>query len=216
MKLLKKEFRLCLHPTGILMLFLSALILIPNYPYAVSFFYVTLSLFFICLSSRENHDLAFTASLPVSRGEMVKGRVLMACCLEGLDLLLCGGMVALKSLMGYTPNQAGMDANLALIGEGLLVFGLFNLIFFPAWYKNVNKVGVPFLLASGAVFLYITAAIIATYALPFVRDRLDTQDFLFLPEKLGFLGLSLVLFIAATLGGTALAIRRFERLDLTL
>ena len=37
-KLLKKEWALCMHPAAWIMLGLTALILIPNYPYAVSFF----------------------------------------------------------------------------------------------------------------------------------------------------------------------------------
>ena len=39
MNLLKKEFRLCMHPTAPMMLALSALILVPAYPYAITCFY---------------------------------------------------------------------------------------------------------------------------------------------------------------------------------
>ena len=67
-KLLKKELALCLHPAAVVMLLLSALVLAPNYPYAVSFFYLTLGLFFICLGGRENHDVIFTLTLPVPSG----------------------------------------------------------------------------------------------------------------------------------------------------
>ena len=216
MKLLKKEFKLCLHPTGPLFLMLCTMILIPNYPYAVSFFYVTLGVFFICLTGRENHDAAFTAALPVNRKQMVCGRIGMVCCLEVLDLLAVGLMLWVKSLIGYTPNQAGMDANIALLGEGFIVFGLFNLIFFPNWYRNINKVGVPFLVASAAVFVYIVLAIVSTYAIPFVRDCLDTQDPAFLKEKLLFIAAALLLFLCATWLSMKASVKRFERVDLQL
>ena len=216
MKLLKKEFKLCLHPTGPLFLMLCTMILIPNYPYAVSFFYVTLGVFFICLTGRENHDAAFTAALPVTRKQMVQGRILMVCCLEVLDLLAVGLMLWVKSLIGYTPNQAGMDANIALLGEGFIVFGLFNLLFFPNWYRNINKVGVPFLLASVAVFVYIVLAIVSTYAIPFVRDCLDTQDPAFLKEKLLFIAAALLLFLCAMWLSMKASVKRFERVDLQL
>ena len=49
-ELLKKEFTLALHPTGWLFLGLSAMVLIPNYPYYVIFFYTGLALFFTCLA----------------------------------------------------------------------------------------------------------------------------------------------------------------------
>ena len=216
MKLLKKEFKLSRHPTAPLFLMLCTMILIPNYPYAVSFFYVTLGVFFICLTGRENHDAAFTAALPVTRKQIVQGRILMVCCLEMLDLLAVGLMLWVKSLIGYTPNQAGMDANIALLGEGFIVFGLFNLLFFPNWYRNINKVGVPFLLASVAVFVYIVLAIVSTYAIPFVRDCLDTQDPALLKEKLLFIAAALLLFLCAMWLSMKASVKRFERVDLQL
>ncbi len=214
MKLLKKEFRLCVHPAAWMMLALGALILTPNYPYAVSFFYMTLGIFFICLSSRENHDAAYTLTLPVSRRDMVRGRVLLSCCLEGLDLAVCAAFIVLKNLIGGGKNAAGMDANLALLGEGLLLFSLFHIIFFPAWYKDIAKVGKPFVAASAAVFLYIVLALVSTYALPFVRDCLDTPDPAHLPEKLLFLLLSAGCYGLCTALSIRWSARNFEALDL--
>ena len=216
MNLLKKEFRLCMHPTALLMMGLSGLILIPNYPYSVSFFYLTLGLFFTCLGARENHDAAYTAILPVSRRDMVKGRIGMACCLEIIDLLLCGLMLLLKRMIGYMPNEAGIDANVALIGEGLLVFSLFNVIFFPSYYKDITKVGKPFLLAGAAVFLFITLAVVSTYAVPFVRDSLDTPDPEHLTEKLVYVLAAVICYALCTLLSVKLSVRRFEKVDLQL
>ena len=44
-RLLKKEFRLCLHPNTPLMILLAALVIVPNYPYGVAFFFLTLGFF---------------------------------------------------------------------------------------------------------------------------------------------------------------------------
>ena len=216
MKLLKKEFRLCMHPAAWIMLGLSVLILIPNYPYAVSFFYMTLGIFFITQGGRENHDPAYTMTLPVSRREAVTGRILFACCLEGMQLLAAALLVLIKSLLGAGPNQAGMDANIALLGEGLILFSLFNLIFFPLYYKDVTKIGKPFVISSIAVFFYIVLAVVATYALPFARDQLDTPDPAHLGEKLLFLLAGLLCFLCCTALSMRLSAKRFERLDLQL
>lgn len=217
MKLLNKEFRLCMHPAAPIMLALSALILIPNYPYAVSYFYMTLGIYFICLDGRENHDPAFTLCLPVTRKQAVRGRVLFACCLEGTQLILCFlVMLAHRALLGPVPNEAGMDANIALTGQGLIAFGLFNLIFFPGWYRDINKLGGPFLRATAAVFLYIVLGVAATYALPFVRDVLDRPDGTGLTQRLIYDGAALIFFLAATLCAFRLSVRRFERQDLQL
>ena len=216
MKLLKKEFRLCMHPAAWIMLGLSVLILIPNYPYAVSFFYMTLGIFFITQGGRENHDPAYTMTLPVSRREAVMGRILFACCLEGMQLLAAALFTLIKTLLGAGPNQAGMDANLALLGEGLILFSLFNLIFFPMYFRDVSKIGKPFVVSSIAVFLYIVLAVAATYVLPFVRDRLDTPDPAHMGEKLVFLLFSLLIFLGCTALSMRLSIKGFEKLDLQL
>ncbi len=216
MNLLKKEFRLCMHPTAPMMLGLCAMILIPNYPYAVSCFYMTLAIFFTCLSGRENRDAAYTACLPVSRRDMVRGRMLLVCCLEAAQLLVCLGFILLKPLVGGAENAAGMDANIAFLGEGLLVFALFNVIFFPLWYKDITKVGKPFILASAAVFLYIVAAVVSTYAVPFVRDALDTPDPAHMTEKLIFLACAAAVYALLTILGFRLSVSRFEKVDLQL
>ena len=216
MNLLKKEFRLCMHPTAPMMLCLSALILVPAYPYAITCFYMTLAIFFTCLTGRENHDAAYTACLPVSRRDMVRGRMGLACILEGVQLLACLGFVFLRPLTGSTENSAGMDANIAVIAEGLIVFGLFNVLFFPRWYKDITKVGPPFIVAGAAVFLYITLSIVSTYAVPFVRDVLDTPDPEHLTEKLIFLACAGALYAALTLISFRLSVRRFEQVDLQL
>ena len=62
-ELLKKEFSLCLHPAALIMLPLAAIVLAPNYPYGIIFFYSTLGLFFICMGGRENQDVLFTMTL---------------------------------------------------------------------------------------------------------------------------------------------------------
>ena len=55
--LLNKELRLAMHPAAWIFLALSALVLVPNYPYYITFFYTCLGIYFICLSGRENQDL---------------------------------------------------------------------------------------------------------------------------------------------------------------
>ena len=216
MKLLQKEFRLCMHPTALLMPLLGGLVLVPGYPYGVCFFYMTLAIYFVCLTGRENHDAAFTLSLPVSRREMARARILFACCLEGFQLAAVALFLLVKRLIGGGPNPAGLDGNVALLGQGLIVFALFNVIFFPGWYKNIQKLGGAFLLASAAVFVYITLGVVATYALPFVRDCLDTPDPAFLTEKLLYLLCAAALFPAAAWLAIRLSVKRLENQDLTL
>ena len=181
-KLLKKELTLCLHPAAVMMLFLSALVLAPNYPYAVSFFYLTLGLFFICLEGRENHDVIYTLTLPVAKRDAVTARFALTVLLELVLLALVFGFIQLRRRILPDPNAAGMDANLALLGEGFLFFGLYHLVFFPGYYRDVNKVGVSFVKGCvfSAVFVAAEKILMGTY--PKIEKKtgvkLDYTDFI--------------------------------------
>ena len=216
MKLLMKEWKLCMHPTGYIMLLCVALILVPGYPYGVSCFYMGLAIYFICLTARENHDAAYTLTLPVTRREAVKARILFCTALEVADLLLMGVFILIKKAIGDTPNPAGLDAGLALIGEGMIIFALFNMIFFPMYYRDINKPGKAFMLAAAAVFLWIILEVVGSYTVPFVRDVLDQPDPRNMSDKALFTFGGLALFIAGTARSIQASAKRFEEQDLSL
>lgn len=213
-KLLKKELSLCLHPAAVVMLSLSALVLTPNYPYAVSFFYLTLGLFFICLDGRENHDVIYTLTLPVAKRDAVTARMSLAVLLELVLLALVFGFIQLHRRILPDSNAAGIDANLALLGEGFLFFGLYHLVFFPSYYRDVNKVGLSFV--KGCVFsaVFVAADIVLCYTLPLMRDVLDTPDPQHLSAKLIFLAASIAVYAAGTFLALRVSQRRFEAQDI--
>lgn len=216
MKLLKKEFRLCLHPFCCIVPLLSALILVPGYPYAVCCFYMALGIYFVCLSARENHDAAYTLTLPVSRRDAVQGRVLFAVCLELVQLFSMALFILLKNMIGNLPNPAGLDAGIALIGQGFLVFSLFNMIFFPMYYRDIMKPGKAFAVTSVILFLWIALEVVATYTVPFVQYTLDTPDPLFMRDKILFFLGCLALFLAGSYSAMLRSAKRFETVDLSL
>ena len=216
MKMLMKEWKLCMHPMGYIMLLCAALILVPGYPYGVSCFYMGLAIFFICLTARENHDASFTLTLPVSRRDAVKARILFCTVLEVLDLLLMGVFILVKYAIGFTHNPAGLDAGLALIGDGMIIFAIFNLVFFPIYYKDINKPGKAFVIAASGVFAWIIFEIVATYTIPFFQYVLDTEDPQNMSEKGLFTLAGLGLFLAGTARSIQISAKRFEKLDLNL
>ena len=133
----------------------------------------------------------------------------------GVSVLL-GLMILVKQAIGGPANPAGLDAGVALIGDCLITFAIFNMVFFPLYYRDINKPGAAFLIASAAVFLWIILVIVGTYAVPFFRDQLDQPDPDFLSEKLLFVLGGFALYIA----GTAMAIKnsakKFAAVDLHL
>ena len=216
MKLLKKEFALCMHPTGIIMPLLSALVLVPGYPYGVSCFYVGLAVYFISLEARENHDAAYTLTLPVSRADAVKARILFCALLEIGQLILMGVFVIIKYAIGFVENPAGLDAGVALIGEGFVLYAIFNMIFFPMYYRDINKPGSAFLWAGAAMFLWIAAEVVSTYAVPFVHNCLDQADPAYMREKALFTLGGFALFAAGTARAVLASAKKFEAVDLSL
>ncbi len=78
----------------------------------------------------------------------------------------------------------------------------------------MSKVGTSFV--KGAVFtaLFVTADVVCSYAVPFVRDVLDTPDPQHVGAKLVFLAASALVYLLATLGALRLSQARFEKLDI--
>lgn len=212
--LLFKEFKLALHPTSIIFLALSAMLLIPNYPYYVTFFYTGLGVFFTCLNGRENNDIFYTASLPVRKKDIVKARILLVVILQILQVIIAAVFALLRQALNMEENLAGMDANIAFFGFAFIMMGLFNLIFFGIYYKNVFKVGKAFLISSIVTFIYIGVAEVCAHAVPFVRDCLDTKDPLYVEYKLAVFILGIVLYIVLTLLSYKRSAKKFEMFDL--
>lgn len=213
-KLLKKEFLLSMHPITPLMLLLSTMVMIPNYPYTVMFFYMTLAVFFTCMMGRENQDVIYTMTLPVAKRDIVKARISFVAILEMLQMLLMVPFSILRQNVNPMGNEAGMDANMALIAEGFLLFGIFNLMFFHSYYKNVDKVGVSFVKATIVFFVLVVVDVVATHAVPFVRDYLDTPDPEYLMYKLIALAVGVVMYLVMTIWVCHVSIKNFEKQDL--
>ncbi len=213
-KLLIKDFRLALHPTVILFWLLSSMLIIPNYPYYVVLFYSALSLFFVCLSGRENRDIEFSLVLPVRKGDLVRARICFAVIVQLVQLIVAVPFAVLRQALPVGGNQVGMDANIAFFGLSLLLLGLFNLQFFTSYYRAPEQVGKTF--GVSGVLFFIAIAILETLAhvLPFFRLRLDTPDPQFLAEKLVVLFIGAALYALLTFIACRISVKRFEGLDM--
>lgn len=212
--LLLKEFKLAMHPTVVIFFALSAMLLIPNYPYYVVFFYTALGLFFVCLTGRENNDIDYTLLLPVRKRDAVRARILFAATVECIQFVCCALVALLRGSLGLGANAVGMDVNIALFGFSFIMLGLFNRMFFTRYYRAPEKVGKAFVVSSIMVFVFISVAEASAHILPFVKNRLDTPDPMFLPEKLATLALGILIYAALTLGACRQAEKSFELLDL--
>lgn len=211
--LLYKEFRLVTHPTTVLFLLLSAMLLIPNYPLYVTFFYCTLGIFFACLGGRENGDVFYTVLQPIQKCDAVRARILFAVVFESAQLILAALFSLLRIRLLGAQNAAGMDANLALFGFSLLLLGVFNVTFFPLYYRNPAKVGKSFAVAAAILFLGILILESLCFILPIFKEKLDTPDLQFFPEKCFVLLFGAIFYVGLTFAADKIAERRFAQLD---
>lgn len=156
--LLVKELRLAAHPSVYIFLCMGALTLIPAYPYGVVFFFGCLGIFQTFLFDRETRDIFYTALLPRPKGDVVKGKMALAVFLQLGQMVLSLPFAFIRTLYLPDGNPVGMEANAAWYGCGLMIYGIFNLVFFIRFYKTAYKAGSTFLLALLPVITGIAAA----------------------------------------------------------
>ena len=213
-----KEWRLAMSPVPFFFLALSGLLLIPNYPYYVTFFYNSLGIFLFFQSCRENRDVYYMMLLPVTKREMVRARVRTVMDLQLLQVLVCIPFLFIRAQYGQLKNEVGIEANTAFLGLSFVLMGAFNAVFLPMHYKNGYDLGKPFLVCSILEFVLIavletlehvllavlpqSAALLESYAL---LDQLRQ-----LPVLLGGAAVWLLL---STLAFHTSA-KRFEKVDL--
>lgn len=203
-----------MHPAALCFLALASLVLVPNYPYYVTFFYTALGIFFICLSGRENRDAEFSLLLPMAKKDIVKARFITVLILEGITLILAIPFAVLRQQFDLPPNAVGIEANIAFFGFSLIMLGIFHLVFFGIYYNNIQKVGKAFVVSSCAMFFYMAVMEVLIHVLPFFRDKLDTMDPLFLREKLVILFLGVLLYLLFTVMAYKNSVKNFEKQDI--
>ena len=148
MKLLYKELMLAAHPTSIVFAFLGCLVVVPAYPYTVIFMFGCLAPYITFLYARETNDAWYTAVLPVTKRESVKGKCQLIVSIQLFQLLISIPCVILRGILEVENNPVGIDATVAWYGFGLIIYAVFDLVFFPAYYKNGYKAGKAFVLAA--------------------------------------------------------------------
>ena len=148
MKLLYKELALAAHPTSIVFACLGCLVVVPAYPYTVIFMFGCLAPYRTFRYARETNDLWYTALLPVTKKESVRGKCLLIVSIQLFQLLIAVPSVFLRKILEVGNNPVGIDATIAWFGFGLMIYGIFDLIFFPAYYRNGYKAGRAFIIAA--------------------------------------------------------------------
>ena len=94
------------------------------------------------------------------------------------------------------------------------MYGVFNLIFLPMFYKTGYKAGMPFLVSGLVMGLVVVVTEVAINLVPGWKVALDSIEPAYLPQRLLAMAGGLMIFVVLTLLAYKLSVRRFERLDL--
>ena len=211
--LLYKQLRLVCHPMTPVFCMFGVMLMIPNYPLTVVWFYVMLGLFFTFLNMREQKDIYYSAILPVPKRDTVKAGCVLTALVELLSLavLVPYALLAVR-LQSGKDNLVGMDPNLALFAAGFLMYAVFNAVFLTDFYRSGYKVGVAFVKA----LIPVTLLMIVCEALPhfLMLTWLDDLDGATQLRLLPVLVASVVVYAVGMLLTFRKAAKLYEKVDL--
>ena len=212
MKLLYKEFALAAHPSLFIFTFLGCLVIVPAYPYSVIFMFGCLAPFITFMFARENNDAWFTAILPVKKRETVKAKCMLIIAVQLGQLIISVPFAVLRNILSIPNNPVGMDATVGWYGFGFIIFSVFDLVFFPTYYKSGYKAGKAFLLAMIPVALLMAC----TEGIIYVPHHswLDSSDPESLLRQLPVLGAGILIYVVSVFSAYHIAVKRYENVNL--
>ena len=153
-ELLYKELRLAAHPNLYVFMLMGMLLLVPSYPFGVVFLFGLLGPYISVFYDRETRDTYFTVLLPIKKADVVKGKCALFAFAQLGQLIISVPFALLRPLL-YDSNAVGMEANAAYYGFGLMIYGIFDLIFLTQFYKTAYKAGKAFIVAGIPAVLLI-------------------------------------------------------------
>lgn len=213
--LINKEIKLVVTPLTYMFALLSALVLVPDYPYMVSMGYCIFGILTTFNIARANLDNEFTANLPISRKNVVLSKYILVIYSELLQVLFCIPFALISTLVLYPKgNSVGMDANIAFLGLSVLLYAVFNVIFLPLYFKTGYKMGVPTIIS---VTVYVVLAVVIEMVIAFIPQLKNTLDGISkegLLIRIVVLVVSIVIFIVANILSYKKAVKNFEKVNL--
>ena len=95
-----------------------------------------------------------------------------------------------------------------------MMFGIFNVVFLPMFYKTAYKVGTPYLVFCAAMTLFVVIAEVVINIIPAWKAALDTTNLVYFPQQITVFLLGIVILALLTTLAGAKSEKQFEKLDL--
>lgn len=209
--LIYKEFKLSVHPMYLIFpIVLGGLMMIPQW----IFFLVPLYFCFISVPNllsqyKANNDLSFSAMLPVDKNSVVKARVITFAILELLHVFWAVIFAIIRKKVYQYPNFA-FDTNLAYFGLIILMFGIFNLVLFPIYFKTAYKFGPAVIFSTIAAIVFAGIAEVLVMIVPKVTYWMEVDTTI---QLLTFIS-GIILFLAFTWLSSRISVKYYKKIDL--
>lgn len=161
-KILLKEMKLSASILSYVFIVFGLMFLLPGYPVLCGAFFTTLGIYQSFQNTRETNDILFSALLPISKEDVVRGKYLFVCLIELCSALLMTLIEVLRmTVFADSPvyrENALMNANGFALGTAFVLFGLFNAIFVGGFFRTVYRIGKPFIIYIVVNFVVIAVA----------------------------------------------------------
>ena len=215
-KILLKEMKLSASILSYVFIVFGLMFLLPGYPVLCGAFFTTLGIYQSFQNTRETNDILFSALLPISKEDVVRGKYLFVCLIELCSALLMTLIAVLRmTVFADSPvyrENALMNANGFALGTAFVLFGLFNTIFVGGFFRTVYRIGKPFIIYIVVNFVVIAVAE-ALHHFPGLSalNAFGTNAF---GLQIGLLILGMSIYVVLTYISFRKSCSRLERIDL--
>lgn len=217
--LLYKEIKLSVPTQTWIFVFLSISIVIPSWPSLVCFFYPLAGLTVIFALGAANRDILYTSILPLRKKDVVRGKALLLFFLELLTILVSVPFAFLKNILTAANPElieySDLGCNMATYGIVLSLFGLYNLIVLPWFYKKPEgKNSLPFVVADLSIAFLMTAIMCIFIIFEDAAKIVNQYEGIGLFIQIGTLLGGALLFFLLTILSDRLAGKNFQKVDI--
>jgi len=211
-----KEFKLSASLITYLFILFTSMFFLPGYPILCGSFFITLGIFKSFENAIVTNDIVFSALLPISKKDVVKGKFIFVCTIELISILLMTIIVVIRNTLlldclAYT-NNALMNANFFALASALVIFSMFNLIFVYGFFKTTYNKTKPFVFYMIVSFLIILISEALHYFPNLYYLNAFGKDYLSLQLISLFVGI--FIYILVTIRAYKKSCHAFEKVDL--
>lgn len=214
--LLCKDFKLGISPFFYFLPVLTgALMLIPGWLYFIVLMYfcfITVPNMFA--TYKVQNDLMLSIMMPVTKKDIVKSRMLSVISLELLHIIIAVFFAIINNNLYDSAKFIFLEPNIAFFGLIFIMFALFNIIFFPMFYKTAYKYGAPVIVSNAAIIIFASVVELLALFNPSINMYLRGSYASSVYLQVGILGGGVLIFIISAIIAYKISVKRFCKVDI--